>query len=117
MRTRAFRRHHQERVILNRVRERYSQWTYFRNPTKTFAKILAEVKAGEIHQEVRTQAVSCSCWTCSKSNKYSKKDRVQNKKVSGVNSSLTFFFIYLEFFISSNCLCFSSKISLVTKFS
>ena len=98
MRTRAFRRHHQERVLVNRVKERYSQWTYFRNPTKTFAKTLSEVKAGEIHQEVRTQAVSCSCWMCSKSNKFSKKDRVKNKKVSGViPHSLSFLLVSFHF--------------------
>lgn len=104
MRTRAFRRHHQERILENRVRNRYRDW----HIDKSFAKTLSEVKSGEYQQNVRTQAVSCSCWMCSKSNKFSKKDRVANKKVSGVNSSLTFFF-YWAAFISSSSFCLSSK--------
>lgn len=88
MRTRAFRRHHQERILENRVRNRYRDW----HIDKSFAKTLSEVKNGEYQQNVRTQAASCSCWMCSKSNKFSKRDRVANKKVSGVfPHSLSFF--------------------------
>lgn len=72
MRTKAFRRHHQERVIVNRVKNRYAQWSTHK--TKSFAKTLEEVKSGENHQEIKSMSTYCSCWMC-RGERYTKKDR------------------------------------------
>ena len=78
MSRRAERRFNKENVVKARAKNYY---TWLKRDNESWAKFYDNVKKGIHNQFVKHTGVVCSCWMCSKANKFSKKDRLANKKV------------------------------------
>lgn len=76
--SRAERRHRTENIIKKRIKKN-SHW--LKRQGESIAHITSEIKEGLHHQWIKHTGTICSCWVCSKSSKFSKKDRKNNKTI------------------------------------
>ena len=67
-----------ENIIKKRAKKHYH---WLKGDNESWALFYNNIKAGVKNQFLKHTGVACSCWDCSKSVKYSKKDRVKNKKI------------------------------------
>jgi hypothetical protein len=83
MEGRANRRFQKEIKTKNRVKQQYRRFT----KDGSFAKFLEDVKDGMHHQYLKHTGTICSCNIC-KRERYSKKDRKNNKNVDVIDTLL-----------------------------
>lgn len=76
--SRAERRSRTEKIVKSRSRKNY----YWANRNESWAEFFENVKSGIHSQWIKHTGTICSCWMCSKADKFSKKDRRETKQIN-----------------------------------
>lgn len=76
--SRAERRYRTENIVKKRIKKNVH---WLRESGQSIALITSQIKEGLHHQWIKHTGVVCSCWMCSKADKFSKKDRVKNNNL------------------------------------